>query len=336
MGLSAPYVQQAAEKLRPEGPGKPGADHPGYGTLYFTASKETISVTHLSPPAGVIAAGSDKGVRLCWIESIGANSYTIKRAAKSQGPYTAIAKNIKQSNYVDRQVKAGTVYYYTVTASNEKGESANSFETAVAAGLPSPWKQKDIGKASLKGTTSFDGKQFTIEAVGKNLESTNDELHFTYQPLAGNGEIIARFVPQTSSQFSEMGLMMRDGLEANSPYVSLMIYPAKTEQIELPNWCVKLITRKVAGEKADTTAVSFSLTEPAVTWGRLTGYVWLRLQCKENRFVGSVSYDGKAWKTLPDILMQLSKDFLTGITVSSGMPNSTTVFFDKVSIHKRK
>jgi hypothetical protein len=336
MGLNAPYVQQAAEKLRPEGPGNPGADHPGYGTLYFSTSKEKISVTHLSPPAGAIAIGSGKQVKLCWIESIGANAYTIKRTTKSGGTYTTIAKNIPQSHYVDTQVKAGTIYYYTVTASNEKGESANSFETAVAAGLPAPWKQKDIGKASLKGTTSFNGKQFTIEAFGKNLDSTNDEFHFTYQPLAGNGEIIARFVPQTSSQFSEMALMMRDGLENNSPYVSLMIYPAKTEQIELPNWRVKLITRKDVGEKADTNTVSFSLTEPAVTWGRLTGYVWLRLQCKENRFVGSVSYDGKTWRQISKSVMSLKRSLCAGLFISSGMPNSTTVFFDKVSIYMKK
>jgi hypothetical protein len=335
MGLSAPYVQQAAEKLRPEGPGNPGADHPGYGTLYFSTSKEKISVMHLSPPAGAIAIGSGKQVKLCWIESIGANAYTIKRRT-SGGTYTTIAKNIRQSHYVDRHVKAGTIYYYTVTASNEKGESANSFETAVAAGLPSPWKQKDIGRASLKGATSFDGKQFTIEAVGENLNSTNDELHLTYQPLAGNGEIIARFVPQTSSQFSEMGLMMREGLEDNSPFVSLMIYPAKTEQIELPDWRVKLITRKDVGEKAETNAISFSLSEPAVTWGRLTGYVWLRLQRKGNGFVGSVSYDGKKWQQISESNLPLKKSLFAGLFVTSGLPNSTTVFFDKVSIHRRK
>jgi hypothetical protein len=331
MGIRAPYVQQAAEKLRPEGPGKPGADHPGYGTLYF-ATKEKKSITNLSPPAGVIANSSDKEVKLNWIETIAAKSYTIKRATKSRGPYLIIAKNIKQSNYADRQVKAGTIYYYTVTASNEKSESANSYETAIAGGLPSPWKQKNIGRT--KGTTSFDGKIFTIETTGKNLDSNNDELHFTYQPLSGNGEIIARFVPQPSSQFSEMGSMMREGLNDNSPFVSLLIYPAKTDQIELPDWRVKIVSRNVVGAIVETNSVSFSLTEPAVTWGRLTGNVWLRLQRKYNRFVGSVSYDGKTWKSLPGIAVQLNKNLLAGITVSSGIPNSTIVFFDNVSIKK--
>lgn len=336
-GFDVPYVQQAAEKLRPEGPGRPGADHPGYGTLYFTTSKEKNPVTSRPcPPGSVIANVSDKEVKLNWVESIGANAYTIKRAIKSGGPYAIIAKNIKQSGYVDRQVKSGTIYYYTVTASNAKGESANSYETAVVAGLPFPWKQQDIGNTSLKGKTSFDGKQFAIESTGRNLDSVNDELHFTYQALSGNGEIIARFVPQPSSQFSEMGLMMREGLTNNSRFVSLIIYPAKTGQVELPDWRVKLITRNSVGEKADTGTISFSLAEPAVSWGRLTGYVWLRLQRNEKKFIGSVSYDGKTWKQLSSVVLSLNKNLFSGLSVSSGMPNSTTVFFDKVSIHRTK
>lgn len=334
IGLNAPYVQQAAEKLRPEGPGKPGADHPGYGTLYFTTTKEKNLVTHLSPPAGVIAVVSDNEIRLNWIGSIGADTYSIKRSIKSGGPYITIAKNVQQSNYVDKRVKTGTVYYYVVTASNEKGESASSYQASASAGLSSPWKQQDIGTASVKGITSFDGKEFTVEAVGKDLDGTNDNFHFTYQSLRGNEDIIARFVPQPSSQFSEMGLMFRQGLNDNAPFVSLTIYPAKTADIELPDWRVKILARRATNDRIDTSAISVSLSEPAVTWGRITGYVWLRLQRKENKFIASVSYDGRTWKLLPDVLMPFNKKLLIGLTVSSGMPNSTTVFFDNVSIKK--
>jgi hypothetical protein len=283
-----------------------------------------------------VAIGSEKEIKLSWVESIGANSYSIKRATKSGGPYSITAKDVKQSGFIDKQVKMGETYYYTVTALNEKGESANSYETAIAAGLPSSWKQQAIGTSSIKGRTSFDGRTFAIESAGKILDSTNDVLHFTYQLLSGNGEIIARFVPQPSSQFSEMGLMMREGMKDNSPFVSLMIYPAKTAQIELPDWRVKLITRINTGERADTNSVSFSLTEPAVTWGRLTGYVWLRLQRKGNKFAGFISYDGKTWQQLSSVLVPLKKNLFAGFSVSSGMPDLTTVFFDHVSIPRSR
>jgi hypothetical protein len=337
MGLSAPYMQQAAEKLRPEGPGKPGADHPGYGTLYFSRPKEDVTISSApASPAALIASGSSIGNNLKWIASIGATNYTVKRASKRGGTYTTIAKNITNTSYIDKQVKAGTIYYYTVTACNAKGESANAYETAVAAGLPSPWKQQDISSAPLKGYTSFDGKTFTIEGIGTGLDSTSDEIHFTYQPLTGDGEIMLRFVPQPSSQFSKMGLSIRDDLKNVAPHVSLMIYPGKSGQIEAPNWHVRLLTRKVTGEKPEVNYTGDGLTEPAVTFGRLTGFYWLRLQRKNNVFTGYTSYDGKTWIEAGRVSVPLSKKALVGFSVSSGMPNSTTVFFDNVIISKSK
>ncbi|MDR2683303.1 MAG: hypothetical protein LBB64_05480, partial [Dysgonamonadaceae bacterium] len=42
-GLTAPWTQKAAEKLRPEGEGF-GADHPGFGTLLFYTDKKQPSL----------------------------------------------------------------------------------------------------------------------------------------------------------------------------------------------------------------------------------------------------------------------------------------------------
>ena len=334
-GLSAPFITQAAEKLRPEGPGKPGADHPGYGTLFFATTKDQINTNAFpAAPGAVIAEVAGEGVKLRWIRSIGADAYTIKRATKSGGPYLTIAKNVKQPDFVDKQTRKKAIYYYTVTASNSKYESQNSFDASIVTGLPFPWKQDNIGNA--RGTTSFDARVITIEATGNDLDSTNDQFHFTYQPLPGNAEITIRFVPQTNSQFSQMSLMMREGLADNSPFVSLVIYPSKTGEIELPDWRMKIITRKTAGARADTSAISFPLSNPAVAWGRLTGFVWLRLQRKGNIFTGLFSYDGKSWQRLPAELELLQKNLYTGFTVSSGMPGSTTVFFDHISIRSVK
>jgi hypothetical protein len=335
MGLPAPFTKQAAEKVRPEGPGKPGADHPGYGTLFYTKpaqSKEVLQSTVPTAPDAVIASTASTGITLTWIEPIGATAYTIKRALRSGGPYTVLAKDIKTSNYTDKSVKQGTNYYYTVTASNAKGESKNAHETAITAVLPLGWKQQTIGVKESKGSTVFDGKAYKIEGVGMGADSINDEFYFTYIPLNGDGEITARLVPQPSSQFSKMGLMMRDGLADKRPHASLIIYPGKTGQIEAPNWHTRLLTRSVAGDTTTVSKIGPSFIEPAVTWGRLTGYVWLRLQRKGNRFTGSTSYDGKTWTTIGTTTLQLKKNLLVGLCVASGMPNSTTVVFDRVVV----
>jgi hypothetical protein len=132
-----------------------------------------------------------------------------------------------------------------------------------------------------------------------------------------------------------MGLMIREGLTDNSPHVSLLIIPGKTGQVEAPNWHVRLISRGVTGEKTIVNNLGPSLSEPAVTWGRLTGYVWLRLQRKGNNFTGATSYDGKAWTDIGTATVSVKNSALIGLSVSSGMHNSTTVMFDNASVNKK-
>ncbi|HEY8970378.1 MAG TPA: alginate lyase family protein, partial [Puia sp.] len=113
-GLPAPFVQQAAEKLRPEGPGRPGADHPGYGTLFFS-NPSPVGTGLPSAPAGLIAAGGASSVTLSWVRSIYAAGYTVWRADKPDGPYRVVAADVRDNRWTDRSVTHGRLYYYTVS-----------------------------------------------------------------------------------------------------------------------------------------------------------------------------------------------------------------------------
>ncbi|MEJ6979721.1 alginate lyase family protein [Pedobacter sp. P351] len=339
IGLPASFTQQAAEKIRPEGPGRPGADHPGYGTLFFTRSKENAvsEAREVKPasPGAIIASGSEKDIQLTWVESIGAQTYTVKRAAKSGGLYKVIASNIANAKYTDKAIKSGRVYYYTVSASNEKGHSSDAMETGVSAGPPDRWSQKSIGTGKLSVNTGFDGKQFTIEGAGMGLDSLADQFHYTYQSLKGNGSIVLRFVPQPSSQFSSFGVMIRDGFSDNSAYSSLIIYPGKTSQIEALGWHLRFMTRQTAGSPSAIINQGTVLSEPTVTYGRLTGYYWLKLERKDNTFTASGSADGKTWTESGKEIIPLKKSLYVGIQVSSGIKEkTTTVFFDNLKVYK--
>ena len=338
MGLPAPFTKQAAEKLRPEGPGMPGADHPGYGTLYYTKPDQSLKEVPNkapAPPEAIIAKGSSKGNELNWVESVDAKGYNVKRAIRSGGPYEVIARNVVTANYTDKQIKTGTLYYYIVTAYNAKGESCHAPETAIAAGLLSPWKNKDIGNANNAGSVNFDGSSFRIEGGGMGVDSTNDEFQFVYRPLNGDGVITARVAPQPGSQFSNMGLMMRESLTDNSPFVSILIYPGKTGQIEAPSWHARLVVRKNTGAESEVSHYGDPLTAPAVTWGRLTGYVWLRLQRKGNTFTGFTSYDNMHWTNTGTITLSLKENLLVGLPVASGIKNVSTILkIDNVSLNK--
>lgn len=337
MGMSAPFTQQAAEKTRPEGPGRPGADHPGYGTLFYTRpvikAKEKYVNAVPAAPGAIIAKGSDNEVVLTWVASIKAKTYTVKRGKKSGGPYSIIAKNISHPSYTDKTVKNSNLYYYTVTASNEKGESVNAFETGISAGLPLPWKHRDIGKVATHGSAFYDGKEYRLEGAGQNIDSVTDEFHFVYLPIKGDQEIIVRYVPQVSSQFSTMGLMLREGLTENAAHISLLLGAEHGTEKEAPGWNSRLIIRKQKGDVAMVQNISSNLTAPVVTHGRLTGEYWLRLQRRGNKVTGFVSVNGKDWTESGTVDTSFGNQLYMGIAVCSRIKNvSTTVRFDNVQV----
>jgi hypothetical protein len=86
-------------------------------------------------PANLTATAGTNQVTLAWAATFGAESYNVKRAEVTGGPYTAIASAITGTNFVDNATTNptnppvnGTTYYYMVSALNSAGESADSAE----------------------------------------------------------------------------------------------------------------------------------------------------------------------------------------------------------------
>ncbi|HEU5397018.1 MAG TPA: alginate lyase family protein [Verrucomicrobiae bacterium] len=284
-GLTAPYIEQVVQRIRPEGPGLPGADHVGYGTLLF-ALPHPVKVNRSQPaaPAGLIAKDDAHQVRIAWVASVGAQSYSIQRAGPD-GHFETIAKDISTNSYTDSSVTAGIVYRYTVSAANASGVSPDADPVAICAGMPPLWQSRDVGAVALPGRADFDGDTFAIDAAGKLIGGSADQFHFVCTNIDGDGVVIARFVPQPSSQFSQFGLMLRDSVAANAADVALLIRPESTGQIEAPHWTVSLLSRASDGAEAKSVNGE-KLSAPAVTFGRMTGPCWLKLERSGNEFRG--------------------------------------------------
>ena len=336
LGIPAPFTQQVVEKIRPEGVGVPtqpqGADHVGFGTLLF-AQPAPGTPPHPMPaaPAGLIAQGAAKEIKLAWIASIGAKTYTIKRAVKNSD-YQIIARDVTATVYTDTRVKSGTVYRYVVSASNSCGESPNSYPASIGAGLPRPWAHRDIGPVAVAGAANYDGNVFSLAGAGADIGGTNDECQFAFVFLNGDGTIIARFVPQTSSQFSKFGLMMRESSAANAANVSFLIGSEPGGQIEAPGWNVRLTARESVGAGITVMSASPNFAEPVVTYGRLTGNCWLKLERSGNSFAGAISSDGHAWAAMGTATNSLTNKVLAGLAVCSRLTKTRTVVrFDHVS-----
>jgi hypothetical protein len=136
-GLAAPYSQQFAQLVAPEGGGgnygttSTGYDQLGYGTLTYTRDP----VAPAAAPSGLSAWTSGGAVVLSWWGCPQASGYNVKRSASAGGPYTLVASGIKDPlTWADPPPTAGT-WYYVVTAALPSGESAASNEVAAVSGI---------------------------------------------------------------------------------------------------------------------------------------------------------------------------------------------------------
>ena len=102
------------------------------------------------------------------------------------------------SGTISGTASSGSPYAVTVTAKDPSLASGSaSFSwtvAALAAGLPAPWVEQDIGAVGQAGSGSFASGTFTVKGSGADIYGTSDQFHFVYQTLSGDGEIKARVV----------------------------------------------------------------------------------------------------------------------------------------------
>ena len=331
VGVPAPYTRRAAEARRPE---SLAVDQVGGGTLLFSLPPYKAGKPAAPPsiPGPVIARASNRGIVLLWAASVNADSYNLKRSAAPSGPFEVIAKGLTNVTYTDVTVAPGKVFCYTVCAANRLGLSGDTLPVGISAGLPKPWSQEDIGNPETKGNSQFDGSMFTLEGSGNDIGGRADEFHFASVPLGENGAIVARYVPQTPSQFAKLGLAIRDSTEPGAQEIALLITPQPTDDIEVPYWHVEFVARPTVGGQAAPVAVSPALRAPIVTWGRLMAPLWLRLTRAGNTFAAASSPDGEIWTNCGSTNLVMNPQTLAGLAVCSRIHGTTTAMFDHVTI----
>lgn len=129
-------------------PGKDNAKSSGIEILPINST--------LPPVPSSLAATtiSSSQITLNWTISATADSYNLKRAITSGGPYMTVATNITDSVYWDSELAPNTTYYYKVSAVNGNGETSDSAEaSATTQALPTP-----VSPVGLNIVTSSNGQ----------------------------------------------------------------------------------------------------------------------------------------------------------------------------------
>jgi signal transduction histidine kinase len=105
--------------------------------------------------------------------------------------------------------------------------SANLLATAAfdsVTGLKGIGQSIDIFNATPAGEEAFDGSTFTVKGGGVGISSSFDQFRYVYQPLAGDGEIIARIKTlETGTTRAAAGIMIRDSVDTKSSFANLAL-----------------------------------------------------------------------------------------------------------------
>src|SRR6266566_3888283 len=180
--------------------------------------------------------------------------------------------------------------------------------------LPTIWSDGDIGSVGVAGSASFANGTFTVAGAGQGTMITaSDGFHFVYQPLAGDGTIVARVVSVQGSSAAQIGIMVRETLSAGANHVYVFDYSSSI-----------LMTERTSTGASSTYQSVGSGTPPN----------WMKLVRSGNVFSMYGSADGVNWVALgTSQTVSMAENVYVGLAVSNRTTSSlATATFDNVSL----
>jgi hypothetical protein len=141
---------------------------------------------------------------------------------------------------------------------------------------------------------------YTISAEGTDIWGTSDEFHYAFKRLSGIGTIEVQVLDVTNTNaWAKAGVMMRESLDANSPYAAVYVTPGSG----------------VAFQRRDAAGASGT----GDTLAGFTAPYWVRLE----RYLGGTfrafhSADGATWEEIGSAQMiSMSNDVYVGLALTS-------------------
>jgi uncharacterized repeat protein (TIGR03806 family) len=180
--------------------------------------------------------------------------------------------------------------------------------------LPRPWRADDIGATGLPGESHIAEGVFTVIGGGADIWDRSDAFQYLYQPLRGDGQIVARVTAVGNSDaWAKAGVMIRGDLKDNSPHA----------------FCLLTFSQGVAFQRRATAA-----GESEHTGGPESKFpLWVKLERRGRLFRSAVSSDGVAWKQVGEQEIEMGPDVFAGLAVTAHNNSaSCTATFDHVSV----
>ncbi len=182
-------------------------------------------------------------------------------------------------------------------------------------GLPSPWVNSDLGSVGLPGSATHSSGTFTVTAAGSNIWGTADSFHYVYQPLSGDGQMVARVASlQNTHSNAKAGVMIRETLSATSRHAMMDITPSMGQEF----------LRRYSGGGETSVSGGGSMAAP----------YWVKVVRNGSTVSGYSSSDGTSWVLVRSETIQMGASVYIGLAVTSHNNSVlTTATFDNVTVN---
>ena len=249
--------------------------------------------------------------QLTWYGGLWAHNYDIYFGTSPTPPLAAANVNLGPSattttyqSYTTPQLAPGTTYYWKIVSKTMANVAAAGPVWSFTAGasspssLPAGWNETDIGAVGLSGGTAYSSATFNVLGSGADVWGTADAFHFTYQSLAGDGQMIARVASVSNvNAWSKAGVMIRGSLSAGSAYAFMIVSAAKGSAFQY---------RAANGG----TAANVSGTAIAAPY-------WVKIVRSGTTVTGYQSPDGASWTPIGTASIALGSSAFIGLAVTS-------------------
>ena len=192
-------------------------------------------------------------------------------------------------------------YAVKATAVDNLGAVTSATTTVTvlpAPALPAPWTAQDLGAVGIPGTTALANGVFTVQASGADVWGTADRLHYVWQRVSGDVDVIARVASiDNVHAWTKAGVMIRHSLTADSPHAFMMATPGKGFAFQ----------RRVVIAGISTNTSGGAGTAPA----------WVKLERRGSTITAFHSPNGVTWTLVGSDTFAMPADIHVGLALSS-------------------
>ncbi|MEN6575262.1 MAG: PA14 domain-containing protein [Phycisphaerales bacterium] len=202
-----------------------------------------------------------------------------------------------------------------------------SVATPLLGQLPAGWTSAGVGSPTVAGSAQYDASRlaWTVRGEGTGIRASEDQFHFVYKTLSGDGELVARVVSidPALADWSMAGVMIRVLLTPGSPY----LFMGASANTEGGSHAITFWGRETMNGAAQEVSSGTTFTP-----------LWVKVKRTGDTFSAFSSLDNKTWiSQYSTSVPGIPKSVYVGYAVASEVAGElVTAAFDNGPIEATK